>query len=211
MQPHALLRIGAPPELEDERCAVWVGAQLARAPWVVVRRARPRHGLIPVGVRGATRAQRCAGWLPAAHVREIVTPLELAARDGWRNHPRRAQVPALAALGAVATIMARHGLGRAWGPAGSLGFELASGERAATARSDVDLIVELREALAAGVARSVQQQLARLAVRVDVLLEAPQGAVALAEYAQARAPYLVRTAEGPRLCADPWAPLTAAA
>jgi phosphoribosyl-dephospho-CoA transferase len=211
MQPHTLLRIGAPLDFEDELCAVWVRAQLARVPWVVVRRARSRHGLIPVGVRGATRAQRCAGWLAAAGVRELVTPLELAARGGWRDHPRCAQVPALVALGAVATIMARHGLGRAWGPAGSLGFELASGERAATPGSDVDVIVELTDPLVPGVAGSVQQELSRLAVRVDVLLEAPQGAVALTEYAQAHAPYLLRTADGPRLCADPWAPVTAAA
>ena len=45
----------------------------------------------------------------------------------------------------------------------------------------------------------------------DVLLEGPQGAVALAEYAAARAPYLLRTAEGPRLVHDPWGGAAAAA
>ena len=52
--------------------------------------------------------------------------------------------------------------------------------------------------------------LAQLPVRADVLLEMSHGAVALAEYARARAPFLLRTLDGPRLVEEPWASVAAA-
>jgi phosphoribosyl-dephospho-CoA transferase len=50
-----------------------------------------------------------------------------------------------------------------------------------------------------------------LPVTVDVLLETPHGAVALAEYVSAPRPILLRSATGARLTSDPWAPEAAAA
>jgi phosphoribosyl-dephospho-CoA transferase len=41
-------------------------------------------------------------------------------------------------------------------------------------------------------------------VRIDVLLETPNGAVALAEYANSVDHMLLRSAQGPRLVRDPW-------
>jgi phosphoribosyl-dephospho-CoA transferase len=41
-------------------------------------------------------------------------------------------------------------------------------------------------------------------VRVDVLLETPQGGVALAELASPATRVLVRGPDGPCLCDDPW-------
>ena len=207
---HALLRIAHPPvSASGGPLPVWAEAALARAPWVVVRRARWRDGLIPVGLRGFERAERLAAWLHPRAVLECLTPRQLAARAGWRDSARGARTPALAALGPVAALMRRHELD--WGPCGSVGFELASAVATATADSDLDLMVEARTALPRAVAAGLCAALAQLPVRADVLLEGPDGAVALEEYAAARGPLLLRTADGPRLVDDPWGGAAAAA
>jgi phosphoribosyl-dephospho-CoA transferase len=200
MQTHALLRIASAAALSaDAALPPWALEQLADVPWVVVRRGLPRAGAIPVGVRGRTRSERCAAWVPPAGVRAGVTPPELAARRGWRTHPRRGVLPALQALDAVERIMATAGLGRQWGPGGSVGFELASGHAAVRPESDLDIVVQLKEPLAPQAALSLERQLWQLPVRIDVLLEAPAGAVALTEYVRSPGSVLLRTPVGPRL------------
>ena len=211
MEAHALLRIAGAEALVGEiRLPAWVNPEVQRAPWVVVRRAHIRSGLIPVGVRGRARAERCAAWLRPAAVLECLNPLQLAARRDWHDHPRRDEVAALAAMDIVAGIMRRQNLASRWGPAGSLGFEFASGCATATQRSDVDLIVQVDQPISIGEAMALLSELAPLPVRADVLLETPHGAVALAEYARARAPFLLRTLDGPRLVEQPWSSVAAA-
>jgi phosphoribosyl-dephospho-CoA transferase len=205
LRTHCLLRIAGADALASPATApVWLKAELERAPWVVVRRAAPLDHRIPVGVRGRRRAERFAAWLDPAQMRERVDPLELAARRAWRESPRCGRVAALGALAAVAGIMERCGLGFSWGPVGSTGFELASGVPTATADSDLDLIVRLAARPPAALAGELLVELSRVDVRTDVLLETPLGAVALLEYARARAPFLVRGHAGPRLTPDPW-------
>ena len=207
---HALLRIARPEALEGVAALpAWAEAALRRAPWVVVRRARSRDGLIPVGVRGPDRAERLAAWLCPGAALECLRPPELAARSAWRGSARRAQVPALGALEAVAALMRRHEL--IWGPCGSVGFELASGIATAGPQSDLDLMVEAAAPPLRTAAAELQAALAQLPVRADVLLEGPHGAVALEEYAAGRAPLLLRTADGPRSAHDPWGGAVAAA
>jgi phosphoribosyl-dephospho-CoA transferase len=206
MQTHALLRIANGRSLEESQALPpWAWAALRRAPWVVVRRSGARDGLIPVGVRGSRRSERLAAWLHPGAVLDTVTPLELAARRDWLTRVRRASLPALAALEQVASIMREHGLSGVWGPCGSIGFELASAVATATAESDLDLMVQPQRPFAEEAAAGLLASLGRLAVQADVLLELPHGAVALAEYANARAPLVLRTPEGPRLVRDPWA------
>ena len=205
MRTHALLRIAGAGALHcDGALPRWVARELRHAPWVVVRRERSREQLIPVGVRGQARAQRCAAWLPESQVLECVEPLELSARRAWTVAPRRALVPALAALGAVEPIMERLGFARSWGPVGSVAFELASGLAAARPESDLDLIVQADAPLSPQRAAALAGELVRLAVRADVLLEVPAGAVSLEEYARGQVPLLLRTADGARLVHDPW-------
>lgn len=207
---HALLRIAHPRALAGAGAhPAWVEAALARAPWVVVRRARPHDGLIPVGVRGLERAERLGAWLHPRDALECLTPAQLVARAGWRDSARAAAIPALAALGPVEALMRRHDLG--WGPCGSVGFELASGVPSAAGGSDLDLVVEAPVPLPRAVAVGLCAALAQLPVHTDVLLEGPHGAVALEEYAAARAPLMLRTADGPRLVDDPWGGAAAAA
>jgi phosphoribosyl-dephospho-CoA transferase len=202
---HALLRAAPLEALTWELPAPeWARASLQRAPWVVVRRAARRAGMWPVGVRGALRVQRGAAWLPDFAVQACITPLQLAARLAWRQHPVSAASPAVAALDEVAAILAAHGHAGRWGPAGSVGFELASALPCTGAHSDLDLVLMADQPMARTEAAGLHADLSQLPVRIDLLLETPDGAVALSEYATAGRMVLLGCAQGPRLVCDPW-------
>jgi phosphoribosyl-dephospho-CoA transferase len=94
-------------------------------------------------------------------------------------------------------------LGLAWGPTGSVGFELATGTAVVGPASDLDVVVRAPEPWSHVRARELADDLARLPVRVDTQLDTPSGAVALAEYARGGR-VLLRTPDGPKLTNDPW-------
>jgi phosphoribosyl-dephospho-CoA transferase len=198
IRPHDLIRLGAPSQLvDDSPRPAWLHASLVRAPWVVVRRAAARDGLVPVGIRGATREQRRASWLPASCVASCITPEELARRREWRGHPRTDSVPALRALDRAAELLDSAGL--AWGPAGSVGFELATGVPTATPLSDLDLVIRLQLPFCDLRARSTFASLQRLPAKLDVLIETAAGALSLAEVLGPSPSLVLRTTDGPRL------------
>jgi phosphoribosyl-dephospho-CoA transferase len=202
VRPHDLLRLTGTNGLRHEEPAPsWVSASLVRAPWVVVRRARTPTGLIPVGARGHTRSERFAALLAPDAVAARVTPEDLAAARGWRHVTRARSVPSLRVLDAVDELFASLGLD--WGPTGSAGFELATGARVAGAGSDLDVVVRAPEPWPLERARELADRLNRLPARVDAQLDAPGGAVALAEYVRGGR-VLLRTPDGPRLTHDPW-------
>ncbi len=202
MRPHDLLRLTSGAGLLNEGSIPgWVTASLARTPWVVVRRARTQARLIPVGVRGHTRAERFAALLAPKAVAARVTPEELAATRGWRHMSRARWVGALAVLDAVDELFASLGL--TWGPIGSVGFELATRVAAASTTSDLDVVVRAPEPWSLEYARNMADNLARLPALVDVQLDMPAGTVMLAEYARGGR-VLLRTPDGPRLTCDPW-------
>jgi phosphoribosyl-dephospho-CoA transferase len=204
---HALLRVARVDALTWELPRPdWGRASLQRAPWVVVRRCARRVGLWPVGVRGALREQRAAAWLPDFAVQECITPQQLAARLAWRQHPVNAANRAVTVLDEVATILAAHGHAGHWGPAGSVGFELASAVPCTSAHSDLDLVLTADQPIARAEAAALHADLSQLPVRIDLLLETPHGAVALSEYIAAGRSMLLRCAQGPRLVCDPWCP-----
>lgn len=184
----------------------WVEAWLRRAPWVVVRRARPRAGFVAVGIRGATRSERCAAWLARGMVVAAVTPEQLAQGRTWSASPRLDEIAALYTLDAVATACDRLGL--EWGPVGSVGFELASGVATATAISDLDVVMRAPRPQSRQALIACHAVFASMPCRVDVQLETPFGAVALAEYIADRGSLLVRTPDGARLTDDPWLPVS---
>ena len=121
----------------------WVPTSLTRAAWVVVRRARAPAGLIPVGVRGRTRAERFAALLAPDAVAARVTPEDLVRARAGATWSARAGY--LRVLDAVDELFASLGL--AWGPTGSVGFELATGVAAAGTASDLDVVVRAPEPL----------------------------------------------------------------
>src|ERR1700722_10335227 len=105
-------------------------------PWVVVRRGRISDGLIPVGVRGAQRHERCAGFTRLSEVLETRRPDQLRL---MRAEDSRRGLQAFRTLSYLESHLA--GVDMTWGPGGSVGYELASGIPAARADSDLDFIL----------------------------------------------------------------------
>jgi phosphoribosyl-dephospho-CoA transferase len=202
VRPHDLLRLADGTGLSDEESVpAWVPTSLARAACVVVRRAHAPAGLIPVGVRGRTRAERFSALLALDAVAARVTPEDLVCARGWRNMVRARWISSLRVLDEVDGLFAALGL--AWGPTGSVGFELATGVAAASTDSDLDVVVRAPEPWPLESAREIADHLNRLPTCVDAQLDTPAGAVMLSEYARGDR-VLLRTPDGPRLTWDPW-------
>jgi phosphoribosyl-dephospho-CoA transferase len=202
---HSLLRIGSPEMLQWEAAPpAWAIESLRRAPFVVMRRATHSPLAYPVGVRGASRSQRVAAWLPKRAMEECISPQMLARARAWRRVSGWSLTPAIASLEAVDAIFGASGLAGAWGPTGSAGFELASCTRATHTESDLDLTIDVPRPLSARVLAKLQQALSALCVRIDLQLEIPQGAVLFSEVVKGARPIMLRSARGPRLVNDPW-------
>jgi phosphoribosyl-dephospho-CoA transferase len=183
-------------------CPAWVERSLQEAPFVVVRRANLFDGMIPVGVRGSLRQQRSAAYLAPESIRNRITPEQLAANRGWLANARTEAIAGLKVLPGIEEKLANLPL--AYGPTGSIGFELASGLPTATSTSDLDLLIRAPERLPMQLAQELITIFSGSPCRVDAQLETPRGAVSLAEYASGQTPLLLRQNDGPILVDDPW-------
>jgi phosphoribosyl-dephospho-CoA transferase len=190
-RPHDLVRIASVAQLCRAGPA-WVTAALAQAPWVVVRRARCAPGYLPVGIRGPSRSHRRATLIEAGSVTEILSPADLVERiDGLPD------LPVADALHRAAALFAPTGL--RWGPAGSIGFTLATGVSAVTASSDLDLVLTMDEVPQLAMLSKLRAAFRGFPARVDCQLDLPIGGVALDELLGPADRVLVRTADGPLL------------
>ena len=197
--PHDLLQLRNVTDHEYAHLPRWAQDSLRWARWVVRRRAEPRTGDIPVGIRGRQRNQRHAWWIPVDSVDRVVPPWELV--DGLATY--KSSLGVVRTARAVSTLMAEHGL--RWGPTGSLGFSLATGRVAVRPESDLDLLIDTPTELPREHARELMDQLERLDCAVDAQLATPAGGVSLDEWANSTAQQLVvRTESGPMLTANPW-------
>ncbi len=192
---HDLLRLASPCLLRWEHGPEpWAEAALAAAPWVVTRRAPMRVGRIAVGVRGAQRSQRLAAWVDADQVQELLRPAELRRRAAGLD-PERSALGPFRALDQLEQAWREAGP-REWGPAGSAGFELASGFPSTGPGSDLDIVVRCPRAPSRARARAWMDALPQDGrARIDVLLEWPAGGAALAEFAAGGA-YVLRRPQG---------------
>ncbi|MBC8651983.1 malonate decarboxylase holo-ACP synthase [Pseudomonas sp. MTM4] len=200
-RPHDLLW-GMRPEQLPADAPAWALAVLAAGQPVVVRRARVAPGLVAVGLRGTTRAQRLATVMPFEAIRHCLAPEQLVERRA------REELPVFHALAGLRPLL--DGLGHVWGVTGSAGFQLATGLHAAHPDSDLDLLLRAERPLPRSEARSLLQLLADHDCRIDLQLETPLGGVALREWAGSAARVLAKTEHGPRLVDDPWAEEVAA-
>lgn len=186
---------------------VWADRASARS-WAVVRRGTPsRDGMVAAGLRGRTRAERAAIELRAADVVRRVSPEDLV--PPLPPHPSALPARGIReSLRLLAATSSRWFGGRVWGPAGSVGFQLATGLPVVRETSDLDIIVRTPEYLPPRDARSILNRLAELPCPVDCLLETRAGAIALSEWAASSSgsDVLLRTAHGARLTKDPWRP-----
>lgn len=200
VRPHDLLRL-APDAPAFADAPAWVTDALARAPWVVVRRAPRLADAIPVGVRGATRNERFGTWLHPRDIGRVVAPEALRA-----TATSASTLPAFALLRAVAPLL--DATGRPWGPTGSMGFELASGIATVTPASDLDLVMRAPEPLARAHAAALFDALSNAArdaaTRIDVQIDTGDAAFSLVEFARSNLRVMLKSAAGPKLVADPW-------
>ena len=202
VRPHDLLQL-APGTPDFSGAPAWVAASLKRAPFVVVRRAMPVNALIAVGVRGEIRSERFGTWLDQRYVERVLEPETFRAAKFSIN---RGTLPAFALLQAIAPLC--EATGCAWGPTGSVGFELASGYPRVTQTSDLDLLLRAPDRLDRSTAKLLFDALSQAALahgtRIDMQIQTHDGAFSLAEYAHPGARVMMRCADGPKLVADPW-------
>jgi len=200
--PHDLLVVSGAGDLSGEELPTWTQEALSLTPMVVVRRAKIENGLIPVGVRGSHRGERAAALVSRTRITKLIHPEYLVANRAWWSTPRASKLPHFSVLNSVGDIIDLTGL--AWGPVGGMGFELASDHPCLTESSDIDLVMRAPEPFSREVAAGLYEALSYLPVRIDVQVEAPAGAIALAEYASGTEQIVLRSESGPRLVADPW-------
>ena len=198
LRPHDLLRLSAPAAVRVAEPPEWVAGALDSALWVVVRRAAPVAGRIPVGIRGLRRDQRCAAFVDAASVVERVVPEDLVRAKAWRT-AARADLPVIRVIERLAPRLDATGL--TWGVAGGAGFELATGRPVLREESDLDIIVRAGFPLPVAALQHMAETCSAATVRVDALIESRAGAFSLAEFCAPRDTLLLRGADGPRLIA----------
>jgi phosphoribosyl-dephospho-CoA transferase len=202
-KPHDLLELKSPGSIDDlEGAPAWVYESLSACPYVVVRRKPASENGIAVGVRGESRNQRWPGIVSPDRIKTIVSPFEL--RAGATIKPERLEaIPALRHL--LALEKEWCSLDLKWGPGGSVGFELASAYPVATPLSDLDIILFAPISFDYDYARSLLLSVRQIADCIDVLVETPECAFSLDEYAHSQGhPLLLRCLDKPRMAVDPW-------
>ena len=206
LRPHYLLKIDtAAISFGNSSLHVSVPAsvrqELEETNFVVVRRGVVTENWVPIGIRGPQRFQRWAAWYPRYAIQEIVRPMDLLTQVDTANDrdisPARCALPAL--------MKAWPWLAYPWGPAGSLGFEVATGKQTTTMQSDLDVVIYADEPLSRRDAQRLLASADDLEVRLDIRIETPMCGFSLTEYATSPTKtILLRTVAGPILGDDPW-------
>jgi phosphoribosyl-dephospho-CoA transferase len=203
LRPHDLLWIDDPSAIVpvDPPPSWATTAWLAVAP-VVVRRAPLVCDRVPIGLRGVARNERCAAQVASDRVIRKVAPQDIARDPLTRRLIRDSRLPCLRALARLACALEESSL--SWGVTGSVGFTLASGFDVLRADSDLDLLLRSPDRGDAEALRGLRLSTNDDESRVDVQVETPCGAFALKEWLRTCGPVLLKTAQGPLLCDDPW-------
>jgi phosphoribosyl-dephospho-CoA transferase len=206
IRPHYLLKIDTAAiscdgSSFDVSVPASVRRELEETNFVVVRRGVVTENWVPIGIRGPQRSQRWAAWYPRYAIQEIVKPMDLLTQVDTVNDqdispPRRA----LRSL-----MKAWQWLTYPWGPAGSLGFEVATRKQTTTMQSDLDVVIYADEPLSRRDAQRLLTSADDLEVRLDIRIETPTCGFSLTEYATSpNKTVLLRTVAGPILGDDPW-------
>jgi phosphoribosyl-dephospho-CoA transferase len=202
VRTHDLLEIDANELISGHGSAPeWVEEVLRKSPFVVVRRGRATEQEIPVGLRGPERNQRWATFCHPKLVRSILTPPQLLA--GNVPIARAEAIPALRAFNLLKDRWMH--LGRPWGPGGSVGFEIATGNLVANEQSDLDIVIYADTRMTIDEAKSLWAHTMDLSAVADIRVETLVAGFSLAEYARAGfTGILLRTPDGHVLGNDPW-------
>jgi len=184
----------------------WLDAVWLEGAPVVVRRAAAGPDRVAVGARGLQRNQRCAGHIALADIARRITPHQLA--QDMLKEPGRVKgfadaLPCIAALLALGPRL--RDLGLDWGPAGGVGFCLASGLPVLRPTSDLDLVVRSPQPLSPALTAALCAMHEHAGCRIDIQIDTGAGGFALMEYARG-GKTMLKTDHGPRLVDEPWKP-----
>jgi phosphoribosyl-dephospho-CoA transferase len=178
----------------------WVTLQNPGNLWVVVRRAAAPDGLVAVGMRGSNRQERWGGFADTADVEERLRASQVSFHRARRT---RIVVPALAALSWLEGKLEKSDLD--WGPVGSVGFELATGQQVVTGTSDLDIALFTPTRFTRDTARDLCGVMKEAPAKIDVRVETPSCGFSLEEYARGETEQvLVRLPDRRQLSSDPW-------
>ena len=178
----------------------WVTSRHPAHQWVVVRRSAAPDGQVAIGVRGSSRQQRWGGYADLADVIERLRPSQLSS-DRLRGS--RLMLPALAALTWL-KVRLNH-LEHEWGPVGSVGFELATGQPVVTATSDLDIALFAPTRFTRETARSLWNLIRKAPSKIDVRVETSVCGFSLEEYArEGEETVLIRLPDRRQFAKDPW-------
>jgi phosphoribosyl-dephospho-CoA transferase len=202
--PHDLLELSSSHYVENLASSPeWVRKSLSDCSFVVVRRKPAPPKQVAIGVRGATRNKRWAGTVDSDGIRAVIRPFEIRTTQ-HKNKLRTDALPAFRYLKRLESLWSS--LEFQWGPGGSVGFELATGCPAANESSDLDIILFAPRSFSHEYAKELFLSVCDISPNsIDVLVEAPDCAFSLREYAHAEAnSFLLRTYDEPVLGKDPW-------
>ncbi|HYZ74292.1 MAG TPA: malonate decarboxylase holo-ACP synthase [Chthoniobacterales bacterium] len=204
IRPHYLLKIDIAAisfcgSSFDVSVPASIRRELEETNFVVVRRGVVTENWVPIGIRGPQRFQRWAAWYPPDAIKEIVKPMDLSTKVSAAND----RLPVRRALQRL--IKAWKWLTYPWGPAGSLGFELATGKQTTTMQSDLDVVIYADDPISRRDAQRLLASADDLEVKLDIRIETPRCGFSLTEYATSPTKtILLRTVAGPILGDDPW-------
>ena len=194
-----LLRSGVVSTADVSKPA-WVTLLGSSNLWVVVRRATAPEALVAVGLRGINRNQRWGGLADLADIKERFRPSQLSCHMAHRT---RIVVPAMGALSWLERQLDKSELD--WGPVGSVGFELATGQQVVTGTSDLDIALFAPTRFTRETARELWSVMKAAPAKVDVRVETLYCGFSLEEYAREETgQVLVRLSESRPLATDPW-------
>jgi phosphoribosyl-dephospho-CoA transferase len=206
IRPHYLLKVDTAAisfgnSSFDVSLPASVRRELEETNFVVVRREMITENWVPIGIRGPQRFQRWAAWYPRYAIQEIVKPMDLLTQVDTVNSQDVSPVRS----GLRSLMKAWPWLTYPWGPAGSLGFEVATGKRTTTMGSDLDVVIYADEPFSRRDAQRLLASADDLEVRLDIRIETPTCGFSLTEYATSPTKtILLRTVAGPILGDDPW-------
>lgn len=174
----------------------WVKDAPAAKNFGVVRRMPITNKLVPIGLRGNTREQRYGAFLHENKIMQVISPVSLVHRIEIEGLGNRIYYPALYS---IKDEFEKYKL--AWGPTGSVGFEIATSISATTPNSDIDICLYLNE-IDTDLLVKVGRFLEGLDRRIDSQVEIPSiGAFLLNDYLKhAKTGFIVKTNFGPHLC-----------
>ena len=179
----------------------WITLLESNDLWVVVRRVTAPVGFVAVGIRGSNRQQRWGSVADLADVKERLRPSQLSFHMARRT---RIAMPAIAALSWLEGQLDKSELD--WGPVGSVGFELATGQQVVTGTSDLDIALFAPTQFSRDTARNLWSVMKAAPAKIDVRVETPCCGFSLEEYAREETEkFLVRLPESRKLATNPWA------